>query len=302
MHRWRKMIKWVNVLFADHKAEVWGTRPKEGEEMKIQVLSDLHIEFEAITPMSIEQQARWIRMCETLADVVIAAGDTHTKGRGPAILAERFEGKQVICVAGNHEFYGEVYPHHLKKIQRHAEPFDNVHFLENQSVEIDDVVFLGCSLWTDIKLWESGPFAGLYNKPETVREIENCMNDYLRIKYFDGRRHRKLVPNDLVKVHLDSVRWLKEQFEIHKGKKIVVVTHQAPSFKSVPDRYRQDVLSAAYASHLDELVLQSEATLWVHGHTHEPCDYRIGKTRVICNPHGYPGENKWFRSDLVIDI
>ena len=270
--------------------------------MKVQILSDLHIEFEAITPMSIEQQTRWIRMCETLADVVIAAGDTHTKGRGPAVLADRFEGKQVICVAGNHEFYGEVYPHHLKKIQRNAEPFKNVHFLENQSVEIGDVVFLGCSLWTDLKLWETGPHAGLYSRIETVWNVENYMNDYSRIKYFDGRRHRKLVPNDLVKVHLDSVRWLKEQFEIHRGRKIVVVTHQAPSFESVPESYRQDVLSAAYASHLDNLVEQSEAVLWVHGHTHQGTVYMIGKTRVVCNPHGYPGENKWFRSDLVIEI
>lgn len=270
--------------------------------MKIQVLSDLHIEFEAITPMDTQQQARWLRMCSTSADVVVAAGDTHTKGRGPAVLADRFPNKNVVMISGNHEFYGEVYPHHLKKIQRNAEQFKDVHFLENQSVEIDDIVFLGCSLWTDLKLWESGPHAGLYNKPETVREIENCMNDYSRIKYFDARRHRKLVPNDLVKVHLDSVRWLREQFEIHRGRKIVVVTHMAPSFQSVPETYEQDVLSAAYASHLDELVEQSGALLWIHGHTHQGTDYMIGNTRVICNPHGYPGENKWFRSDLVIEV
>ncbi|MFO7740375.1 MAG: metallophosphoesterase, partial [Desulfatiglandaceae bacterium] len=239
------MIKWVNVLFADHEAEAWRTSPKEGEEMKIQILSDLHCEFEAITPMSTYQQARWIRMTETPADVLIAAGDTHTKGRGPAVLAERFGNKKIIAVAGNHEYYGQTYPHHLSKIQRNAELFDNVHFLENQAVEIEDVVFVGCSLWTNLKLWESGPFAGLYSKPETIREIENGMNDYSRIKYFDGHRHRKLTPNDLVKVYLDSVRWLREQFEIHRGRKIVVITHMAPSFQSVPESYQQDVLSAA---------------------------------------------------------
>ena len=72
--------------------------------MKIQILSDLHVEFEAITPMSIEQQARWIAMTETPADVVVVAGDTHIKGRGPKVLSERFANKQVVTVAGNHEY------------------------------------------------------------------------------------------------------------------------------------------------------------------------------------------------------
>lgn len=270
--------------------------------MKIQVLSDLHIEFEAITPPDIEQQVRWIRMTETPADVVIAAGDTHTKGRGPAALADRFANKEIVTVAGNHEYYGETCPHHLKRLQEKAAQYDKVHFLENQAVEIGGVVFLGCTLWTDFRLWESGPFAGLYTKTEALWEADNGMNDYRRIAFFDGRRHRKLMPNDSVRLHLDSVRWLRDQFDGHRGRKIVVVTHHAPSFQSVPDTYEQDVLSAAYASHLDDLVEQSGALLWVHGHTHERCDYMIGKTRVIANPHGYPGENKWFRSDLVIEV
>lgn len=270
--------------------------------MKIHLLSDLHIEFEAITPMSTYQQARWVQMTKTPADVVVLAGDTHTKGRGPAVASERFAGKQIVMVAGNHEYYGEVYPTHADKLQRNAAKFKNVHFLENQSVEIGGVVFLGCTLWTDLKLWEAGPHAGLYDRTETIFEVATYMNDYKRIKYFDGRRHRELMPNDTVKLHLDSVRWLKEQFEIHRGRKIVVVTHHGPSFKSVGALYKKDVLSAAFASHLDQLVEQSVAVLWVHGHTHMQCDYQIGETRVVCNPHGYPDENRYFVPDLVVEV
>ena len=269
--------------------------------MKIQVMSDLHVEFE-IFNSSYRHQAVTHRLTETPADVVILAGDTSTKGRGPALAAERFPKKNIVMVAGNHEYYGEVYPHHTAKIQRNAEQFDNVYFLECEAVEIDDVIFLGCSLWTDLKLWESGPHAGLYDYPETVRDVNEFMTDYARIKYFDGRCHRKLVPGDLARVHLDSVRWLRGQFDLYRGRKIVVVTHMAPSYKSVPETYKQDILSAAYASHLDDLVEQSGALLWIHGHTHECCDYMIGKTRVIANPLGYPDENKWFRSDLVVEV
>lgn len=128
------------------------------------------------------------------------------------------------------------------------------------------------------------------------------MNDYRKITYCSGGKYRSLLPNDTIKLHCDSVRWLREQFEIHRGKKVVVVTHTGPSFKSVGTRYKKDVLSAAFASHLDELVEQSGAALWVHGHTHEPCDYMIGKTRVLANPHGYPFEGGEFQPDLIVEV
>lgn len=270
--------------------------------MKIQIMSDLHIEFEIGQTVSSDHHAMVQRTVETPADVVVLAGDTYTKGRGPAVASERFQGKTIIMVAGNHEYYGEVYPTHTAKIQRKADQFDNVHFLECQAVEIDDVVFLGCTLWTDLKLWETGPHAGMFNSLETVRDVNQYMTDYRRIKFYDNRCHRQLVPGNLVKRHLYSLRWLKEQFEIYRGRNIVVVTHMAPSFKSVPEAFSQDILSAAYASHLDEMVEQSGALLWIHGHIHEPCDYMIGKTRVIANPFGYPDENKRFRPDLVVDV
>ena len=270
--------------------------------MKIQVLSDLHVEFETYEPMTEERLTTQIIMTETPADVVIFAGDTHTRGRGPGTAFERFKGKEIVMISGNHEYYGEAYPEHLKELQQNASLFDNVHFLENQAVEIDDVVFLGCTLWTDFKLWESGPFAGLYSRFEALQVADACMNDYRKITYCNGGKYRSLLPNDTIQIHCDSVRWLKEQFDIHKGKKIVVVTHTGPSFKSVGTLYKKDMLSAAFASHLDDLVEQSGAALWIHGHTHEPCDYRIGKTRVLANPHGYPFEGRGFQPDLIVEV
>lgn len=270
--------------------------------MKIQILSDLHIEFETYEPMTDERLTAQIIMTETPADVVVLAGDIHTKGRGPGTAFERFKGKQVVMVVGNHEYYGQSYPNHLNELRENASLFNNVHFMENQAVEISGVVFLGCTMWTDFKLFEGGPYAGLYSRLEAIHEAGACMNDYRKIMYYGSEGYRKLLPGDTVQLHLDSVRWLREQFNVHKDKKIVVVTHSGPSFKSVSPAYKKDVLSAAFASNLDSLVEQSGAVLWVHGHSHDYCDYTIGKTRVVCNPHGYPFENTNFKPDLIVEV
>ena len=274
--------------------------------MKLLILSDLHFEFELPAPgvNTYLQNVQRDSMAEAAkqADVVVIAGDTHTKGKGPKVVQELFPGRLVVMVNGNHEYYGQTYPHHLFKLQEQAKEIPCLHFLENEAVEIGDVVFLGATLWTDCKLWESGPQAGLFNHLETAMALQNGMTDYTRIKFFDGQRHRKLLPSDLVKVHIQSVRWLKEQFEIHRGRKIVVVTHHAPSFKSIPKEFDKDVISAAYASNLDELVESSGAALWIHGHTHQGADYKIGETRVLANPRGYPEEKTWFKPTLTVEV
>ena len=70
----------------------------------------------------------------------------------------------------------------------------------------------------------------------------------------------------------------------------VIVTHHAPSLRSISPVFDQDLLNAAFASALDEMVAASEVPLWVHGHTHHCVDYRIGNTRVVSNQRGYPQE------------
>jgi hypothetical protein len=84
----------------------------------------------------------------------------------------------------------------------------------------------------------------------------------------------------------------------------IVVTHHAPSIKSIADRYRADPVSAAFASNMDDFILEHQPRLWIHGHTHESFDYKIGKTRVVCNPRGYAStkENKGFRPDYTLVV
>jgi Icc-related predicted phosphoesterase len=84
----------------------------------------------------------------------------------------------------------------------------------------------------------------------------------------------------------------------------MVMTHHAPSFRSVAPQFRDDLLTAAYASARDDLIERFQPALWAHGHTHVSFDYRIGRTRVVCNPRGYvPDEvNAGFDPGLVIAL
>lgn len=270
--------------------------------MKIQILSDLHREFSWTADPTREEVTAWSKIKNAQADLTVLAGDTHTKGRGIELAAQMFPDRPVIMVAGNHEFYSAVYPSHMEDLKERAAEFPAIHLLENGAVEIDGVVFLGCTLWTDCKLWLAGLYAGLYTYPTTLQKLQNCMKDYSRITFLDGKQYRRLKPEDLIQVHARSVQWLREQFEIYKGKKVVVVTHHAPSFRSVPEDYTRDIVSAAFASHLDELVEASEAAYWIHGHNHGTSDYCIGKTRVVANPKGYPGETTKFKPGLVVEV
>jgi Icc-related predicted phosphoesterase len=110
--------------------------------------------------------------------------------------------------------------------------------------------------------------------------------------------------NDSSTLHEDSVRWLNEQFDAPQTMKTVVVSHHAPSHKSVVERFIGDRLSPAFASLLEPLVLKGQPEIWVHGHMHDALDYELHGTRVICNPRGYPNEstNSGFDPQLTVEI
>ena len=85
--------------------------------------------------------------------------------------------------------------------------------------------------------------------------------------------------------------------------KNIVVTHHAPGPKSIPEEYKDDILSSAYASNLEPMILQYEPQFWIHGHIHTPVKYELGRTRIICNPVGYMNEPyNGFEKKLMIDI
>lgn len=268
--------------------------------MKIHLLSDLHLEFTGFEP---DQQA------VHEADVIVLAGDIHKGILGITWARQVFQNKPVIYVAGNHEFYGGHWDGTLQDL-RDAAAGSNVHFLENDSVTIDGVRFLGCSLWTDFE------FHGAERRGAAMRDVERGLNDYRLIEaepspqvYGRNKRH-KLTAEHTLRRHRQSRAWLERELGNADPEKTVVVTHHCPRPESVAPRYQEDALTPGFASDLPAELL-CRASLWVHGHTHDSCNYQVSvgdqRCNVVCNPRGYllwggDMENDLFDGSMVLSL
>jgi predicted phosphohydrolase len=229
--------------------------------------------------------------------VVILAGDTDRGIRGVTWARMRFPGTPVVYVAGNHEYYDERIGRLHEKL-REAAAGSHVAVLENNSVELHGWRFFGATLWTDFNLFDDRPAA-----MAAAGDKQRGMNDYRKIRRADTSRLR---PHHTAQLHADTRLALTQFLAQGDGARSIVITHHAPSLKSLPERNHGQPISAAYASNLDDLILQQGPALWVHGHIHTPMDYTIGQTRVLSNPCGYRGEGESapvnFRPDLVVEL
>lgn len=244
--------------------------------MKIQVVSDLHLEFSDVT------------IANAGADVLVLAGDillAEKLTRDASELGQRFQAflsrvcdsfSHVLYVAGNHEFYGGNFHGSVKDLRQYCQRHSNLTFLEDQTVEIQGVTFLGTTLWTDLNRGD----------PMTALHIQGAINDYRAIRN-DAHNYRRLYPRDTLERHNHSLAWLRQQ--LGQTARPVVITHHSPSYQSITDEFRGDYLgNGAYHSDLDGLILEhGDIPLWIHGHTHRALDYHIGSTRIFCNPRGY---------------
>lgn len=248
--------------------------------MKIQVLSDLHQEF-GLSEIGFSQ-----------ADLVVFAGDTNLGTQGIDWIKTRIKDIPVIYILGNHEYYKGSYPKTLHKIITAAEG-TNIHVLENKAVEIAGITFHGCTLWTNFEL---------FGNPRVNGSLcQERMNDYRQIRRAPS--YSKLRSIDTYNIHQASIRWLRESLKASSTSKNIVITHHAPSIRSVPDEYRDDIVSSAYASNLEEMILEYQPDYWIHGHIHKATQYKIAGTTVICNPHGYIHErDEGFKAELWIDL
>lgn len=248
--------------------------------MKIQIISDLHREFGST------------ELCFDHSDIVVLAGDVNLGTKGIEWIKNAIPDKPVIYVLGNHEYYKGSYPKTLHKI-RDASLNSNVHVLENSFVDIDGIRFHGATLWTDFSIFGNPVQYGML--------CQSKMNDYKMIRRDPS--YSKMRTLDTFKIHQFSKEWLKESLESSKGLKNIVVTHHAPSIQSVPEHYKEDPVTSAYASDLECLLTEYKPLYWIHGHIHTPCRYKIGETEIICNPHGYIDEKyNGYDKELLIVV
>jgi Icc-related predicted phosphoesterase len=186
--------------------------------------------------------------------------------------------KKVFYVLGNHEHYRGKFWKTKSELERVLPK--NVTVLENQCEVYEGVLFIGATLWTDMNKGD----------PMTLHSMQHYMNDYKAItfSYPQYNAYHKMRPMDTVKMHYESKRYIEEKVIEHADLPVVVITHMAPTFMSVNDKYKGELSNGAYASDLSDLILDhTNIKFFCHGHMHDPCDYMVGNTRVICNPRGY---------------
>ncbi|MCR6687080.1 metallophosphoesterase [Pseudoxanthomonas sp.] len=271
--------------------------------MRLLILSDLH--REVWYPPGKTYWEGWVDQFPVIdlsvsrPDAVVLAGDIDVGTSAVAWADETFPGLPVLYVTGNHEGYGENLDDVQRKLDVLCRATGHIHYLNRREVWIEGVRFLGAMLWTDFMLY------GRELYPAVICDVGTRMNDYRRIR-LASQGYRKLKPSDTKQWHFADRTWLTERLSEPFDGPTVVITHMAPSEQSVPEEYRGDIISAAFASHLDHLVEQAD--LWIHGHTHTSFDYRIGRGQVVCNPLGYPRgrdgppENAAFDPNLVVEI
>jgi len=254
--------------------------------MKLAIYSDLHCEFENWVP---PQEAAH-------ADVVILAGDIHIGIKGLIWAREHFK-QPIIYVPGNHEYYRSNYQKLNKQLKDKATEL-HINLLMDSSIIIENILFIGATLWTDFKLYNTQYISQL--------AAQHNMNDYKSIRYIQGGKYRKLTPPDTVRMHVGSLQFIKAELTEKAHSKSVVITHHAPSEKSIPLGYETSELSPCYSSNLEQDIIDMphHPILWVHGHTHNNVDYHVGNTRVLSNQRGYsPAHlNEYFDERLLVHI
>jgi predicted phosphodiesterase len=253
--------------------------------VKLNILSDVHLSQGALAPPA------------TDADVVILAGDIARPQE--AITWACGFGKPVLYVPGNHEFYGGSIAGTLAELRR-LSAGTRIRVLDDDELVLDGVRFLGSTLWTDFMLFGKGE-----PRAEAMRTAQAFMRDFSRIRV--GETSQALFsPDDAAMRFAVHAAWLESRLaEAHAGP-TVVITHHAPSPRSVHPRFAGSVLNACFASDAEHLVDGRSVRLWIHGHTHDSFDYALNGTRVVCNPRGYAkdgvNENPRFNADFVVEI
>jgi Icc-related predicted phosphoesterase len=255
--------------------------------MKVKILSDLHIE---------DCSACQVYPVGT-GDVLILAGDIlnakHFKTDGYKkevynnflnSCSDNYE--KVIYVMGNHEYYGYNYESTPSVIKQNLPK--NIFLLNNEILHHNGWHFIGLTFWTNFN----------NENPIEMFDAQRIMNDYRSIRI--GSNYRKLNPSDTLKAHKSSMNFLKSALQL-AGDNVFVVSHHAPSNRSIPEVFKDSDINGAYCNNLDEFIMDNpKIKYWIHGHCHNFFDYSIEQCRVLCNPYGYPGQNTRFSENLEL--
>lgn len=266
--------------------------------MKIQYISDIHLEFGCIPSI-------WNEITRCDSDVIVVAGDFCGHKEVFKDLLSLYEdiNKPIIFVPGNHEYYGTSRKSLDSLFKEFTDIYPDIHILIEKPLYISGVYFFGTTGWWD---GSGGPITD---------SCKRGLNDFRYIYDLLNEENE-----DGIKWGQKAYQFLKSSLEFY-GKddaKRVVVTHHMPSKQCIAPEYYGSPINACFANDWSHLIEETQPDLWVSGHTHTSYDFNIGKTRLVCNPQGYPSisqrmvngqleetwsiENPKFNPQLVIEI
>jgi Icc-related predicted phosphoesterase len=281
--------------------------------MKIQLLSDLHLEV----------HPHWVAQPAPDADVLVLAGDIGSYQNGSLLTdadfgLARFSPRHgwpvpVIFVPGNHEYDAQDFDAAHLRLRNTCERLGII-WLEREvwaspwtTATGQAVRWVGTTLWTD--------FDALRPTPNAANKSENLLAQQLKsrdkasraasyyLRKTDTTRNGDPFLAEQVRLQaLECQRWLQATLSTPFDGVTVVVTHFAPSLRSADPRYGLTPGTAGFCNALDELL--PHARLWLHGHLHAPSDYLHLGCRVVANPLGYARKNEQtlFQPAHCIDI
>jgi Icc-related predicted phosphoesterase len=143
-------------------------------------------------------------------------------------------------------------------------------------INVNNVV--GCTLYSKLDI-----------DPEILKRISNIM---------DFRITKNLTPELHVKLFNSDLEFLTKNI----NKESIVMTHFLPSYKCINKKYKDSAVNSYFANNLDDLILEKQPKVWIHGHTHSKVDIKIGNTRVLCNPLGYQGYEVNLKPDEYLPL
>ena len=273
--------------------------------MKISLASDVHLEFGDLDIVNTDNAEVLILSGDICVAADLDMRDSRQTEMGFArARSERFHEffercaarfPHVIYVMGNHEYYHSDFATELNELRRKLAHLSNLYVLEREIKVINDVTFIGGTLWTDMNNHDSLTLYHMRTMMNDFRVISNsAVPVHFRTQEGEFKtRVAKFSPEDAVAEHVKMKEYIQvvTAFLGENPNKYVVVGHHAPSRKSTHEMYAHDtIMNGGYSSDLDEFIMdRPQIRLWTHGHTHHPFDYMIGETRVVCNPRGYIG-------------
>jgi len=242
--------------------------------MKIQYISDIHLEF-----------LKNIPKIEKIGDVLVLAGDIgypFSNIYKDFLIDMNNKFNKIFLITGNHEFYNlknqrnktseEISDHIINIIETNN--LDHITYLDDSYEEYEGVRFCGTTLWSKID------------------NSNYLINDFTSIKDINIKLRNELFINSCI--FIDEM--------INESKlPIIMITHHLPSFKLIhsdflTDKYKN--YNQCFASNCDQY-FKDPIKIWIFGHTHKECEAEINNIKFLCNPVGYPDENNNQKTKII---